>query len=115
MHLSFFQRNNHMREKLPARRPATRFTFKHEGHTYQGAAGHYENGRIGEVFLTSGKSGTHLQISLHDASIAASIALQRGSTAEELLKACLKDEAGRPAGALGKMFELLVQLEKEEP
>ena len=103
-----------MREKLPSRRPRLTVTFEHAGHTYHGGAGFYEDGRIGEVFLTAGKSGTHLQNSLHDASIAASIALQRGSTVRELLKACIKNEDGTPAGAMGQMFMMLVDMEDED-
>lgn len=102
-----------MREKLPNRRPRTTITFRHGGHTYHGGAGHYEDGRIGELWLTAGKSGTDLQISLHDASICASVALQRGSTIEELLKACVKNEDGSPAGAVGRMFLMLIEIEKE--
>lgn len=102
-----------MRKKLPNRRAGITITFRHNNHTYHGSTGEYDDGKIGEVFLTAGKSGTHLSVTTHDASIATSIALQHGATIQELSKACIKNEDGSPAGALGKMLQMLVKIEKE--
>lgn len=98
-----------MREKLPNRRRRTPIEFEIDGHTYKGGAGHYPDGRVGEVFLTAGKTGTSLQVMTSDAAVAASIALQFGAPLEVLQKAFLRNEDGKPSGPLGKMFDILVE------
>ena len=102
-----------VRNRLPNRRYRTPVSFEMDGHVYSGGAGHYPDGRIGEVFLMAGKTGTHLAISISESCIAASLAMQFGCPIETLRDALLKDDQGRPAGALGRMFEILTATASE--
>lgn len=95
------------REKLPNRRRRTPIEFDHESHVYKGGAGHYANGEVGEVFLSAGKTGTALQILISDAAVAASLALQFGCPIQVLQKAFLRTDDDKPAGPLGKLFDIL--------
>ncbi len=95
------------RVNLPARRPRTSMEFQHEGHMFVGGAGYYENGRIGEVFLSSGKPNSQMDIVAQDAAIAASYALQHGAGLNEMRQAFLRAEDGSAAGPLGRLFDLL--------
>jgi len=95
------------RETLPTRRQRTAVSFEHGGHAFIGGAGHYPDGRVGEVFLSSGKTGTHLQIATSDAAIAASLALQHGCHIETLRRAFLRNDDGSAAGPLGCLFDTL--------
>lgn len=95
------------REKLQNRRRRTPIEFEHWGLEFSGGAGHYPDRSVGEVFLSAGKTGTQLQISTSDAAVAASIALQYGAPIEVLQKAFLRTDDDKPAGPLGKMFDIL--------
>lgn len=95
------------RETLPDRRQRTAINFEHEGHAFTGGAGHYPDGRVGEVFISAGKTGTHLQIATADAAIAASIALQYGAPIDVLRHAFLRTDEGEAAGPLGHLFDIL--------
>lgn len=97
------------REVLPDRRARTSVEFSHYGHEFVGGAGHYPDGRIGEVFLSSGKIGSHQEIATKDAAIAASIALQFGAPIDVLRHAFLRKEDGTAAGPLGHMLDILAE------
>ncbi len=81
--------------------------FEHFGLAFVGRGNFYPDGRLAEVFLTGGKTGTQLQIAMQDSAVAASLALQHGAPAETLRNAYLKTDDGRPAGPLGHLFEIL--------
>ena len=96
-----------MRKKLPNRRQRTPVEFEHEGISYKGGAGHYPDGRVGEVFLSGGKSGYLLQALSSDGAVAASIAMQYGAPIDVLRNAMLRDDKGAAAGPLGKLLDIL--------
>ena len=95
------------REKLPNRRPRTPIEFELGGHRFTGGAGHYPDGRIGEVFLSGNKPNSPRDIDVKDAAIAASLAIQFGCPPEVLRHAFLRDDDGKPAGVLGCLFDKL--------
>ena len=95
------------REPLPNRRKRIPVEFEHDGHVFTGGAGLYPSGEVGEVFLSAGKTGTHLAIATSDAAIAASLALQHGASVETLRHAFLRTDDGKPAGPLGHLFDIL--------
>jgi ribonucleoside-diphosphate reductase alpha chain len=66
------------RERLPNRRGSLAFTFEHEGHRYRATASRYYDGRLGELFLDTGKDGTSLQSNAETAAILVSLLLQHG-------------------------------------
>ena len=50
------------RQRLPNRRGNVSFGFKYEGFDYRATAGHFDDGRLAEIFLdVPGKLGTPLQ------------------------------------------------------
>lgn len=95
------------RHPLPNRRFGISVDFEHGGHNFTGGAGLHENGRIGDVFLHTSKTGQHLQIVMRDAAIAASFALQHGADFNKLRASMLRNEDGTAAGPLGKLFDIL--------
>jgi hypothetical protein len=97
------------RETLPNMREGETVDFEHMHHSYTGSAGHYPDGRIGEVFLRTSKTGTLLAITMQDSAIAASLALQAGVSPETLANAFLKNDDGSAAGPLGRLFSLLLE------
>lgn len=99
------------RAKLPNRRARTHVEFDHWNRKFTGGIGHYKDGKCGEVFLGSGKTGQELDIVMKDAAIAISLAIQHGCSSEVLLDAFLKNEDGTPASPMGKVLELVVALD----
>jgi hypothetical protein len=95
------------RIQLPPRRFGIAVDFEHDGHNFTGGAGLHENGRIGDVFLHTSKTGQHLQIFMRDAAIAASFALQHGADFNKLRASMLRNEDGTAAGPLGHLFDIL--------
>jgi hypothetical protein len=67
------------RERLPDRRPHEVIEIEHSGFRLIVGAGHYENGRLGEVFLDTHKGGTAIDTILKDSAILLSFALQFGA------------------------------------
>ena len=66
------------RERLPQRRRVERFNLEVGGISYTAEVGFYPDGRLGEIFLNAGKSGTHLSVATAEIAIAVSFALQHG-------------------------------------
>jgi len=95
------------REVLPKRRESETISFEHAGFDYIATLGFHPDGRIGEVFLDSGKAGTSLSIATRDAAIAASLALQHGCPVETLRGAFLRNPDGSGAGVLATLFDLI--------
>jgi hypothetical protein len=61
------------RQRLPNRRASQIVEFEHAGHCYRVSASYFGNGRLAEIFLDTGKSGSDVQQHAE-----ASIALQYG-------------------------------------
>ncbi|TSD89089.1 hypothetical protein FFK22_008900 [Mycobacterium sp. KBS0706] len=97
------------RDRLPQRRQSDTITFDHGGFSYVATIGYRPepDGRIGEIFLDSGKTGTALSIATKDAAIAVSLALQHGCTIETLRGAFLRNADGTAAGVMACLFDLL--------
>lgn len=100
------------RTELPTRRRRTNIEFIHDGHTFVGGAGYFISGAIGEVFLSSGKPNSQMDIVAQDAAIAASYALQHGADPVVMRGAFLRGEDGSAAGPLGHLFDLLTGAQK---
>ncbi len=66
------------RRRLPATRPAETHKFSIAGHEGYFTYGMYENGELGEVFVTMSKQGSTLAGLLDSVAITSSIALQYG-------------------------------------
>ncbi|MEI2386055.1 hypothetical protein [Breoghania sp. JC706] len=103
------------REILPGRRASDTIKFGHGPRSYYATVGFYDGSdgrpgdRPGEVFLSTGKTGTELQALMRDSAIAASLALQFGCPAELLARAFSRDGQGRPETAIGRLFQILAE------
>lgn len=95
------------REVLPNVRGGQAVDFECFGSQFAGRGNFYPDGRLAEVFVSCGKSGTHMAITMQDAAVAASLALQFGCPAETLRHACLRTEDDKPAGPMGMLLEIL--------
>jgi ribonucleoside-diphosphate reductase alpha chain len=73
------------RERLPNRRRSIAFYFEHEGHSYRATATRYDDGRLAEVFLDTGKINSPLQKNAETSAILVSLLLQHGVGADEIL------------------------------
>jgi hypothetical protein len=97
------------RQRLPDRRASDSFTLECRGLLYVATVSFFNNGRLGEVFLTNHKAGSSAGIMASDAAIAASLALQFGCPAEVLRKALSRDARGAATGPLGAALDLVTQ------
>lgn len=100
------------RELLPNRRLSETIRFAVERRdrspqTYFATVGYYDDGRIGEVFLSTGKAGSDVDIATRDAAIAFSFALQHGCSLDAARAAFCRDETGGAEGPLGALLDLL--------
>lgn len=101
------------RELLPQRRHGETFEFRHGPLVYTATIGRYQDGRIGELFLRSGKSGTDASLSAIETAIAVSFALQHGATIEQLRTAMPRTTAGTAEGVMGTLLDLLAEAERK--
>jgi hypothetical protein len=68
-----------LRERRPTRRFAETFDVETAGLRFTTTIGRYQDGRIGEIFITNHKAGSQAGIMASDSAVAASIALQYGA------------------------------------
>ena len=103
------------RDVLPQRRGGETVQFRHWNMDFCAITGHYDDGRIGEVFMSAGKLTSATDIAIKEAAIAVSFALQFGATLDDMRRAMPrktpvnKDDIGEPEGPLGKLMDLLEQ------
>jgi hypothetical protein len=62
------------RKRLPNRRGHMLLDFEADGFRYTAGLGLFEDGRLAEVFLNSGKIGTAIETAARDSAVVASIA-----------------------------------------
>jgi hypothetical protein len=89
------------RERLPNRRHASTRNFIHNGMKFTVCAGYHDDGRIGEIFLSSNKPGSAVEALARDAAIVISLALQFGCPIETIRHALEMDRDESPATVLG--------------
>lgn len=97
------------REHLPPRRQSWNFSAPFKGDKLHISFSTFRDGRLGEVFVSGPKVGSDTRIAALEASVAASLALQAGIRADELLAALPVDAEGRPEGLLGVALQAWIQ------
>ena len=95
------------RNRLPGRRPCETFDFVLSGMKFTASIGFDPKGQPAEVFLTAGRAGTDLAISMQESAILVSLALQYGCPLETLRSAALRAEGGRAEGPIGCLIDLI--------
>jgi hypothetical protein len=97
-----------VRRRLPNRRPCETLEFEHWGVRLTANIG-FDNGQLSEAFLIGAKVGTHVAISVQEASIIFSILLQCEYPAEAIRHAVPRNSDGTAAGPIGKLLDLLAK------
>lgn len=103
---------NAVRARLPNRRHHEAFEFVHEAQIYRVGIGRYEDGRLAEVFLNCGKSGTAVQTHAHDSAVLVSLLLQYGVPLDAIRHSLTRLPNNVAAGPIGALLDLLAA---EEP
>lgn len=77
---------------------------------YAVTVGCYDNGCVGEVFLSSYKgAGGQADLAARDTALLISLALQHGVPLETMVHACVRDEHGNPEGLAGLVLTRLLE------
>ena len=97
------------RKRLPNRRAHTLVNIEADGFRYVAGVGHYDDGRLAEIFLNSEKGGSALDDAARDSAVVASIALQHGVGADTLRHALMSNSNGVASGPLGTLLDLLAK------
>lgn len=94
---------------LPQRRGSETFEIEFGGFNriHTATVGFYEDGRPGEVFINSGKSGEQVEAIARDGAVLLSIALQHGAAIETIAHAITRDAQGRPTTVVGAVIDQL--------
>ena len=71
------------------------------------ARSRFSDGAVAEIFLTNGRIDSHADAMARDAAVAASLALQHGTSLETLRRALLRDPHGVASGPLGTALDLV--------
>jgi len=89
------------RELLPSRRQAENFDISFHNVAVSVGFGYYDDGRVGEVFLSTRKAGSMVDISARDTAVLMSLLLQYGCSPKIIMRALTADAQGRPEGLAG--------------
>ena len=95
------------REPLPTRRACENLDIVIGNVRYTAGLGFYDDGRLGEIFLTGPKAGTGVEIIAKDAAVIASIALQHGASPDVLRHGLQRDPKGNSLSPIGAVLDLL--------
>jgi hypothetical protein len=95
------------RRRLPDRRGSETFEVECGGQAYVATVSHFDDGRPGEIFLTSHKAGSAADTAARDSAITCSIALQFGADFETIRKALCRDSQGTASSPLGVALDVL--------
>jgi hypothetical protein len=97
------------RRILPQRRASLTFEVGFGGlaksHTI--TLGFYEDGALGEVFISGGKSGEAVEAIARDGAVMLSLALQYGAELDNIRSAITRDERGAPSSIVGAVIDAL--------
>jgi hypothetical protein len=95
------------REILPPRRQSETFEVVFSGVQVTVSFGRYQDGRIGEVFLSTRKAGSPVDIAARDTAVLMSLLLQYGCSARIMARALTADAHGTPEGLAGQVAEII--------
>jgi hypothetical protein len=95
------------RRRLPNRRGSETFSLQCDGLAYTATISRFDNGRLGEIFLSNGKAGSAVDVVARDAAIVFSLAVQFGADPETIRRALSRDRHGNASGPLGVALDML--------
>jgi len=96
-----------VRNSLPQRRHSETFTMVHGNHRtpFDITVGYYENGMVGEVFISGAQSGSEMEAITRDGAIVLSLALQHGVPIETLKRAITRNRENKPDTVIGAVID----------
>jgi hypothetical protein len=97
------------RRRLPDRRGSETFEVECGGLIYVATVSHFEDGQLGEIFLTNHKAGSAADTAARDSAITCSIALQFGADIDMIRKALCRDRQGHPSSPLGVALDMIAK------
>jgi len=95
------------RRRLRDRRASETFSLQCGGLPYVATISRFDDGSIGEIFLTNHKCGSAADTAARDSAIVFSIAVQFGADPEIIRKALCRDTRGSASGPLGVALDAL--------
>jgi hypothetical protein len=95
------------RDALPNRRRCENIEVQFAGVPVSVTFGYYDDDRVGEVFLSTRKAGTPVDIAARDTAVLMSLLLQYGCSAKIIRRALTADAQGRPEGLAGIVAGLI--------
>jgi hypothetical protein len=98
------------RRRLPQRRAATAFDFRHADQPYRAHVGFFPEGTAAELFLDSSRPNSALDALAADSSILISLLLQYGASPAEIGHALRRGPDGSPASLIGAAVDQLQAL-----
>ena len=99
------------REALPHRRPSETFKLRHNNGraAYHVTVGYYDDGRFGEVFVSSNQVGTSLDAMARDLAVLMSLCLQHGCAIQTIRHALTREADGKPSTIAGAIADKLTE------
>lgn len=104
------------RTALPQRRYSETFEIDFGGllKSYSVTVGFYADPRkVGEVFISGGKSGEAVEAIARDGAVLLSLALQHGAPLDTIAHAVTRDGQGAPSTIVGAVVDRLIAMESE--
>jgi ribonucleoside-diphosphate reductase alpha chain len=95
------------RRRLPNRRDSVTFNLECAALRYTATVAWFDDGKLGEIFLSNHRADSHADSCARDAAILASIALQYGAPLDVLRRALLRDAHGNASTPIGVALDLL--------
>lgn len=71
--------------------------------------GFYDDGALGEVFISGGKSGQTIEAIARDGAVLLSPALQYGASLDNIASAITRDDRGGPSSVIGAVIDRLAR------
>ena len=96
------------RELMGNRRFSATSTVEHGGAAFTMTVGHYEDGRIGELFINAAHVNSAIDALVSDAAIAISFALQHGADLTAIRSAMKRNSQGEPSSPIGAALDRIV-------
>lgn len=99
------------RAALPGRRETETFELQHgkQNTQFTISVGRYRDHRIGEVFISGGKTGSDFEAIARDGAILLSLALQHGVPLELIKRAITREGGGEPSTIVGAVVDRLME------
>ena len=98
------------RRHLPNRRASETFAFDWPGMDFVATISRFDDGALGEIFLSNGRVNSHADTAARDSAVVASLALQHGVSLDTLRRSLLRDARGIASGPLGVALDLIAEL-----